>query len=101
MARAINVTERKARWNTSWDSCVCKKRNMQNTMEQIVYMPALHVAISCGYCSFCNLLITAFGLRLLLYSPKYVSEINQELDLKVETAKQPDKDRDNQKNGIQ
>ena len=30
----------------------------------------------------------AFGLRLLLYSLKYVSEINQELDLKVETAKQ-------------
>ena len=30
----------------------------------------------------------AFGLRLLLYSPKYVSQINQELDLKVGTAKQ-------------
>ena len=35
-----------------------------------------------------QMLIVAFGLRLLLYSPKYVSEINQELDLKVETAKQ-------------
>ena len=34
------------------------------------------------------MLIAPFGLRLLLYSPKYVSEINQELDLKVETAKQ-------------
>ena len=26
-----------------------------------------------------KMLIVAFGLRLLLYSPKYVSEINQEL----------------------
>ena len=34
------------------------------------------------------MLIAAFGLRLELYSPKFVSEINQELDLKLETAKQ-------------
>ena len=33
-------------------------------------------------------LIVAFGLRLLLYSPKYALETNQVLDLKVETAKQ-------------
>ena len=35
-----------------------------------------------------EMLIVAFGLRLLLYSPKYALEINQELDLKVERAKQ-------------
>ena len=34
------------------------------------------------------MLIVAFGLRLLLYLPKYALEINPELDLKVETAKQ-------------
>ena len=35
-----------------------------------------------------EVLIVAFVLRLLLYSPKKVSEINQELHLKVGTAKQ-------------
>ena len=34
-----------------------------------------------------SMLIVAFGPRLLLYSPKYVSEMKQELDLKVEAAK--------------
>ena len=51
------------------------------------------ISLSCRSHVFANCLsyqcpFVALGLRLLLHSPKCVSEMNQELDLKVETAKQ-------------